>query len=96
MPPAKQTILLVPLESFKDKSGAIYSTVFNSLCHEVFSNPKFQQLYKKCTTVVVSGRAWAHLFLGNRKHILLERRRVITEYKFVYQQYKVEAGNMYG
>jgi hypothetical protein len=96
MPPAKQTFLHVALERFKDKSGATYSTVLNSLCHETFSKPKFQQLYQKCTTVVVSGRARAHLFLGNRKHILFECRRIITENIFVYQQYKVKAGNMYG
>jgi len=96
MPPAKQTFLYVPLERFKGTSGATYSTVLNSLCHEVFSKPKFQQPNQKCTTVVVSGRARAHSFLGKRKHILLECRRIITEYIFVYQQYKVEAGNKYG
>jgi hypothetical protein len=65
MPPVKQAFLHVLLERFKDTNGTTYSTVLNSLCHEVFSNPKFQQLYQKCTTVVVSGRAWAHLFFGN-------------------------------
>jgi len=96
VPPVKQTFLRVPLERFKDTSGATYSTVLNSLCHEVFSSPKFQQMYQQCMTLVVSGRAWTHLFLGNWKDILLECRRICTEYIFVYQQYKIEAENMYG
>lgn len=76
MPPVKQTFLHVPLERFKDTSGATYSKVLNSFCHEAFSSPKFQQLYQQCLTLVVSGRAWAHLFSGNWKDILLECRRI--------------------
>jgi len=95
MPPVKQTFLHVPLERFKDTSGATYSKVLNSFCHEAFSSPKFQQLYQQCLTLVVSGRAWAHLFSGMKRYST-RMPKDTPVYIFVYQQYKVEARNMYG
>jgi hypothetical protein len=92
MQPPKQTFLRVPRERFKDTNGVTYSTVLNFLCHADFSNPKVQQLYQQCTTVVVSGRAWAISFLGNWKDILLECRRICTECVFVYQQHEICKG----